>query len=157
MMSPARLLVVHPINPPHVMPLIEIAPPAAADPAIVARTVAFWQALGKIPVVLEKEVTGFVAKRLAYALLREAIHLVDEGVVDVQDVDRVIENSMGMRWARAGPFKSYNSGGGEGGIEDLFKSISTTIQACWDDQGKVNMGGPWEDKVYSQTKAAYKK
>jgi 3-hydroxyacyl-CoA dehydrogenase len=153
----ARLLVAHPINPPHVMPLIEIAPSAAADPAIVTRTVEFWKGLGKVPVVLKKEVTGFVANRLAYALFREAIYLVDEGVVDVEDIDRVMVNSMGMRWARAGPFKSYDAGGGDGGIERLMRNVGEMIQACWDDQGKVNMGEQWEEKIYRQTRAAYRK
>lgn len=152
-----RLLVAHPINPPHVMPLIEIGPPPGADPAMVARTVAFWKALGKVPVVLKKEVTGFVANRLAFALFREAIHLVDEDVVDVQDIDRVMENSMGIRWARAGPFKSYEAGGGDAGIEGLMKNIGKMMQDCWNDQGKANMGEPWEEKVYEQTRMAYRK
>ena len=111
--------------------------------------------MGKVPVLLKKETTGFVGNRLAFALLREAIHLVNEGVASVEDIDDVMTNSLGPRWAIAGPFKSYQAGGGEGGIEAFIKNVGGTIQACWDDSGKVNMGQGWEKDIYNQTSEAY--
>jgi 3-hydroxyacyl-CoA dehydrogenase len=147
--------VVHPYNPPHVMPLIELVPSPATDPAVVARTEKYWKGLGREPVVMGKEATGFVANRLAFVLLREAIHLVNEGVVSVPDLDRVVESSMGPRWAVAGPFKSYHMGGGAGGLEGFMKNIGGTVQACWDDAGRENVGDGWEKEVFRQTKEAY--
>lgn len=155
MTSKTRVLVVHPYNPPHVMPLIEIVPSPSTCPSVVSRTVEFWKTLGRSPVVLKKEITGFVANRLAFALLREAIHIVNEGVVDVAELDQVVEASMGPRWAKAGPFKSYAAGGGERGFEGFMEKIGKTIQSCWDDIGTVNLGENWEREVYRQTKAAY--
>ena len=151
----SRLIVVHPWNPPHVMPLIEVVPSPRTNLKVISQTMEFWKSMGKVPVLLKKETTGFVGNRLAFALLKEAIHLVNEGVASVEDIDSVMQNSLGPRWAISGPFKSYQAGGGEGGIEAFFKNIGGTIQACWDDSGKVNMGGGWEKSIYNQTKEAY--
>jgi len=155
MVNPSRLVVVHPYNPPHVMPLIEIVPSPATDPKVMTRTEKYWKDLGREPVVMGKEVTGFVANRLAFVLLREAIHLVNEGVVSVRDLDRVVESSMGPRWAVAGPFKSYHMGGGAGGFEGFMNNVGGTIQACWDDAGREKFGEGWEKKVFQQTREAY--
>ena len=151
----SRLVVAHPWNPPHIMPLIEVVPSPHTDPIVILRTMDFWKSMGKVPVLLQKETTGFVGNRLAFALLREAIHLVYEGVASVEDIDDVMTNSLGPRWAIAGPFKSYQAGGGEGGIEAFMKNIGGTIQACWDDSGEVNMGQGWETDIYNQTNEAY--
>ena len=151
----SRLIVAHPWNPPHVMPLIEVVPSPHTSPKVILRTMDFWRNMGKVPVHLQKETTGFVGNRLAFALLREAIHLVNEGVASVEDIDSIMENSLGPRWAISGPFKSYQAGGGEGGIEAFFKNVGGTVQACWDDTGKVNIGEGWEKNIYHQTKEAY--
>lgn len=155
MKDPSRLIVAHPWNPPHVMPLIEVVPSPHTSPKVISRTLEFWKSMGKVPVLLQKEATGFVGNRLAFALLREAIHLVNDGVASVEDIDSVMQHSLGPRWAISGPFKSYQAGGGEGGIEAFFKNIGGTVQACWDDAGKVNMGEGWEKNIYNQTMEAY--
>ncbi|KAJ6145825.1 hypothetical protein N7470_009720 [Penicillium chermesinum] len=126
----ARLLVVHPFNPPHLMPLIEIVPgPDTALPRVDFVTEYFGAVPGPAgvrgasdaaskhyrPVVLGKEMPGFVGNRLAFALLREAVYLVQEGVVSVRDLDKLMMASLGPRWAGSGVFESYHAGGGEGG------------------------------------------
>lgn len=121
------------------MPLLKIVPCPDSDPKLVEQTVNYWKHLGKVPVVLGKECTGFVANRLAFALLREALNLVNEGVVSVEQADTIVASSS-SRWAVAGPFKSYHIGGGVGGIESFMNNIGGTIQACWEDLGAVKMG-----------------
>ena len=155
MNDPSRLLVVHPYNPPHVMPLLEVVPSPSTSQDVVDRTLEYWKSLGRAPVVIKQECTGFVANRLAFVLLREAIHLVKEGVVTVEEVDKIVETSMGPRWAVAGPFKSYHAGGGKGGLEAFFANIGGTVQECWDDSGKVNVGDGWEEDIFRQTKDVY--
>ncbi|KAI8938828.1 hypothetical protein NX059_004690 [Plenodomus lindquistii] len=150
-----RVIVVHPYNPPHIMPLLELVPSPSTSPAVISQTQTFWQQRGRIPIHVKKETTGFVANRLAFALLREAIHLVDEGVVSVAEVDAIVEASMGPRWAVAGPFKSYSAGGGEGGLEAFFRNIGGTVQGCWEEGGRVNVGGGWEGEVFRQAREAY--
>lgn len=151
----SRLLVVHPYNPPHVMPLLEVVPSPFTSQDLIDRTLAYWKSLGRAPVVIKQECTGFVANRLAFVLLREAIHLVKEGIVTVEELDRIVETSMGPRWAVAGPFKSYHAGGGKGGLEAFFANIGGTVQQCWDDSGRVNVGDGWEEDVFQQTKDTY--
>lgn len=155
MKDPSRLVVVHPYNPPHVMPLLEVVPSPSTSQDVIERTLQYWKSLGRAPVVIKQECTGFVANRLAFVLLREAIHLVKEGIVTVEELDKIVETSMGPRWAVAGPFKSYHAGGGKGGLEAFFANIGGTVQQCWDDSGKVNVGDGWEEDVFCQTKDAY--
>ena len=155
MVDKSRLVVVHPYNPPHVMPLLEVVLSPSTAQNIVDRTLKYWRGLGRTPVVIKKECTGFVANRLAFALFREAVHLVREGVVSAEEIDRIVETSMGPRWAVAGPFKSYTAGGGVAGLEGFFKNIGGTVQGCWDDAGTPNVGDGWEDEIFRQTREAY--
>jgi len=155
MKNPSRLLVVHPYNPPHIMSLLEVVPSPSTSQHVIDRTLQYWKALGRAPVVIKQECTGFVANRLAFVLLREAIHLVKEGIVTVEELDEIVESSMGPRWAVAGPFKSYHAGGGEGGLEAFFANIGGTVQQCWDASGRPNVGDGWEEDVFRQTKDAY--
>lgn len=155
MTDKTRLLVVHPYNPPHIMPLLELVPSPDTSPNAISRTEEFWCQRGRVPILIKKEITGFVANRLAFALLRESIHLVDSGVVSISDLDRIVESSMGPRWAVAGPFKSYHAGGGPAGLEGFFNNIGQTVQDCWDDAGNVNVGEGWEQKIFSEAREVY--
>jgi 3-hydroxyacyl-CoA dehydrogenase len=155
MQDKSRLLVVHPYNPPHIMPLLELVPSPETSESVIERTQAFWRARGRVPIHIKKEAIGFVANRLAFALLREAVHLVDAGVVSVEEVDKIVESSMGPRWAVAGPFKSYHAGGGPAGLEGFFKNIGGTVQECWADAGTVNVGDGWEEKLFREAKQVY--
>ena len=151
----SRLLVVHPYNPPHVMPLLEVVPSSSTSEEVIERTLKYWRKLGRTPVVIKQECTGFVANRLAFALFREAIHLVKEGIVTAEECDKIVETSMGPRWAVAGPFKSYHAGGGKGGLEAFFANIGGTVQECWADSGTEHVGEGWESDIFRQTKEAY--
>ncbi|KAM0717936.1 hypothetical protein Q7P37_006268 [Cladosporium fusiforme] len=157
----SRLVVVHPYNPPHIMPLLEVVPSSATSQEVVDRTLEYWRSLGRVPVVIRKECTGFVANRLAFALFREACSLVAQGVVSVEDLDSVVQASMGPRWTVAGPFKSYHAGGGEGGLQSFMEKIGTTVQGCWDASEKdvekagIDVGGAWQEDVCRQTDEAY--
>ena len=157
MKDPGRLLVVHPFNPPAIMPLIEIAPgPDTPEVAVeVARD--FWERVGYRPVVIEEETTGFVANRLAFALFREACALVRKGVVSVRDVDTIVENSVGLRWGVRGPFRSYHDGGGEGekgGLRAFLEKVGGTVRSLWAEGGGDVEAG-WEELVIWQTEEAY--
>jgi 3-hydroxyacyl-CoA dehydrogenase len=155
MKDPSRLLIVHPFNPPHLMPMLEVVPSDVTAKTVIERTIKYWKSIGMTPTVLKKEAQGFIANRLAFALFREALNIVSSGIATPKDVDRIVTGSMGPRWAIAGPFESYNAGGGPGGIEQFLEKLGGTIQACWDDQGSVNFGDGWEKQVCEETKEAY--
>ncbi|CZT14347.1 related to hydroxylacyl-CoA dehydrogenase [Ramularia collo-cygni] len=161
MQDKSRLLVCHPYNPPHIMPLLEVVRSPDTSDDVVERTLSYWRNLGRAPVVIRKECVGFVANRLAFALFREACSLVAQGVVGVEDLDEIVRTSMGPRWTVAGPFKSYHAGGGEGGLTSFMAKIGDTVQGCWNasdedmKRGNIVVGGPWQDDVCKQTQEAY--
>ncbi|AAK40952.1 3-hydroxyacyl-CoA dehydrogenase family protein [Saccharolobus solfataricus] len=117
---PERGVIAHPWNPPHLLPLVEIVPGEKTSKETVDLTREFMEKLDRVVVLLRKEVPGFIGNRLAFALFREAVNLVDEGVATVEDIDKVMTAAIGLRWAFMGPFLTYHLGGGEGGIEYFF-------------------------------------
>ena len=129
---PERMLVAHPFNPPHLVPLVElVGGPATSAPVIEAMRV-FYEGLGKVPVVLRKEVPGHVANRLAAALWREAVDLVDRGVASVEDVDKALRAGPGLRWALMGQHLIYHLGGGSGGYDAFIRTIGASFAAYYD-------------------------
>ncbi|MET8957014.1 3-hydroxyacyl-CoA dehydrogenase NAD-binding domain-containing protein [Streptomyces sp. NPDC004393] len=135
MAQPGRLVIGHPFNPPHLLPLVEVVPGEQTEPDTVKRTVAFYEALGKKPQVLHKEVPGFVANRLQAALFREAVNLVVQGVVTEQELDVIVTSSIGLRWAVAGPFRSFHVGGGPGGLPHFLQHLGPVWEDLWHDLG----------------------
>jgi len=118
---PERGVIAHPWNPPHLLPLVEVVPGERTSQEVLEATKDFMEKkLERVVVVLRKEVPGFIGNRLAFALFREAVHLVDMGVATVEDIDKVMTAAIGLRWAFMGPFLTYHLGGGEGGLEYFF-------------------------------------
>ncbi|ANZ39396.1 hydroxylacyl-CoA dehydrogenase [Lentzea guizhouensis] len=124
----SRVLIGHPFNPPHVIPLVEVVPGEQTSEESVDRAVAFYRSLGRTPVVERKEIPGFVGNRLQAALSREAAYLVEQGVVTPQDLDTVVTSSLGIRWATVGPFLGAHLGGGPGGYRHLAEHIGKSMQ-----------------------------
>lgn len=176
----SRLLVAHPFNPPHLMPLVEIVPGSETKTDRVEFVTRYFDATpGPLPlpsssesqsqsqkeegyyrpIILHKEISGFVGNRLAFALLREACHLVGEGVVSARDLDAIVMASLGPRWAGSGVFESYHAGGGEGGIGAFLQKLMPTIQPVWRDLGQPEIssegGEKWREMVVQQTEEAY--
>jgi 3-hydroxyacyl-CoA dehydrogenase len=113
---PERCLAAHPYNPPHLVPLVELAPGALTAPEALERAAAFYTAVGKVPVKLTRDLPGYLANRLSAALWREAVDLVLRGVATVDDVDKAVSYGPGLRWAAMGPHLLYDLGGGQEGI-----------------------------------------
>lgn len=136
---PERVVIGHPFNPPHMIPLVEVVGGAKASRAAVAAAMGFYRAVGKHPIELRKEVPGHLANRLQAALWREAIHMVAEGVASVADVDAAISEGPGLRWALMGPHLTFHLAGGQGGMEHFLHHIVPAMQAWWDDLGTPAM------------------
>ncbi len=123
---PARTLAAHPYNPPHLIPLVELAPGARTAPETLEAAREFYQGVGKEPVVLGRDVPGYIANRMSAALWREAIELVRRGVATVEDVDRAVSLGPGLRWAVMGPHLIYHLGGGVAGIRGHISHLTAT-------------------------------
>jgi len=128
---PERCVLGHPFNPPHIIPLVEIVGGAKTSEATIQAATAFYRALGKRPVRLNKEVPGHVANRLAAALYREVLYLVGEGVISVADIDDAVSYGPGLRWGVMGPNLLYKLGGGAGGMKHFFEQFTGPMTALW--------------------------
>jgi ketoreductase RED1 len=134
----SRIIVGHPFNPPELMPLVEVVPGTHTSDATVTTAVELYRALGRAPIVLRKELPGFVANRLQMALTREAQYLVENGVVSVADLDTALQNSLGLRWAAIGLFEGNALGGGPEGVRHLYEGVGK-------ETGAIELGTPSKD------------
>lgn len=132
MAEPGRLVVGHPFNPPHLLPLVELVGRSDAE---VARAKEFYLSLGKVPVVVHKEIRGHVANRLQRVLFEECVNLVEQGVVSMTELDDIVTNSVGVRWATVGPFLAFHLGGGPGGLRHMMAHLMPYIPE--DVQGRL--------------------
>ncbi|MDB5364418.1 MAG: 3-hydroxyacyl-CoA dehydrogenase [Rhodospirillales bacterium] len=144
---PERCVIGHPFNPPHLVPLVEIVGGAKTSEDTIERAAAFYTALGKRPVRLRKEVPGHVANRLQAAIMREAYHLVNEGVVSVADVDTALCWGPGLRWGIMGQVLLNHLGGGEGGIEHFFQQFTGPVTSWWNELGTPQLTPELQRKI----------
>lgn len=123
----SRCVVAHPVNPPHVVPVVEVLGGAHTDPLVVRRAVRFLERVGQTPVLLRKYVPGFLLNRMQAALVREAVSLVKEGITTPEGVDAVIREGLGLRWALLGPFGVANTNA-DGGLREYFARYTSSFQ-----------------------------
>jgi 3-hydroxybutyryl-CoA dehydrogenase len=119
---PERFAGMHWFNPPELVPLVEVVSGAATELGVAERLVAWVGALGKRPVHVRRDVEGFIANRIQYAVFREAFALVEAGVCDYADVDEVIKAGLGARWAAVGPFESLDLAG-----LDVYQAVASRL------------------------------
>ena len=103
-----RIMVAHPVNPPYLVPLVELSPAPWTSPRAVARARDLFARAGQSPVLLRKEITGFLLNRIQGAVLNEALNLYAEGYASVEDLDKVMKDGLGMRWSFMGPFETID-------------------------------------------------
>jgi 3-hydroxyacyl-CoA dehydrogenase len=140
--APERGLVVHPTNPPHIVPLVEIVPGERTSSRVVERSRILMEALGQRPIVCRKDVYGYVLNRLQMALAREAFWLAREGVAGVADIDAAVTDGLGLRWALLGPFAVEETNAAD--IEEGIRKFGPHIRALMDDVARHDM--PWPEE-----------
>ena len=123
----------HPLNPPELIPLVELLLAEDTDRALTEVLKGWLRALGRIPVTLRKPVRGNVANRIAAAVWREAIDLVLEGAIDVDDLDRAVSLGPGLSWAAAGPHLTYHLAAGQRGVSGFLQHLLQTFEELWSD------------------------
>lgn len=128
--DPTRILIGHPFNPPHLIPLVEVVPHRQTSPASISSAMSFYKSLGKRPILLHQEVPGFVSNRLQAAINNEAYSLISRGVVSAQDLDLAVTQGPGLRWALTGPIATNALGGGGGpqGFAQRFQRLGPAIR-----------------------------
>lgn len=144
---PERVVLGHPFNPPHLMPLVEVGGGKKTAEWAVDRAMAFYEATGKMPVRLRAEIPGHLANRLQAAVYREAVHLVAEGYATVADIDKAMAGGPGLRWAFMGPHMTYHLGGGAGGIAHYFDILGASQERRWAALGDPQLTDDVKQKI----------
>lgn len=136
---PDRILVAHPMNPPHLVPMVELVAGKQTSETALQVAEEVYASMHRVTIRVKKEVPGHLANRLTSALYREAVHLVAEGIADVEEVDKAIAYGPGMRWAFMGPHLTYHLGGGTGGYRGYLDHLGPTQENRWKDLGNPQL------------------
>jgi 3-hydroxyacyl-CoA dehydrogenase len=134
-LHPERVLVAHPMNPPHLIPMVELVAGRQTSAETMQTAEEFYRRMQRITIRVQKEVVGHLANRLTAALYREAVHIAAEGIATVEDIDKAITHGPGMRWALVGPHLTYHLGGGAGGYQAYLDHLGPTQEARWQELG----------------------
>jgi 3-hydroxyacyl-CoA dehydrogenase len=151
--DPSRVLIGHPFNPPHLIPLVEVVPHAGTSSASTSTAMKFYRSLGKNPILLRREVPGFVANRLQAAINAEAYSLISRGIVSAEDLDAAVTSGPGMRWAVNGPIitNTLGGGGGRDGFANRLERLGPSIRSWEEDIQKHRFD--WSDESVAKLKA----
>ncbi len=144
--DPKPLILGHPFNPPHLIPLVELTANEKTGSGILDRTEAFYEDIGKVTIRINKGLPGHVANRLQAAVWREAVHMAVEGVASVEDIDKAMWAGPGLRWAAMGPTTLFHLGAGEGGLQAFCDHFKDTFNGWWDGLGDPRL----DDDVIKQ-------
>jgi len=126
---PERVLIGHPFNPPHIIPLVEVVGGTKTSPDAIRQALAFYAAIGKKPIHLKKELPGHVGNRLQAALYREVMNLIQQDVLSVEDADVAVSYGPGLRWGVMGPSLQWHLGGGTGGIKHFMDHLMDPLES----------------------------
>jgi len=163
----ARCLVAHPVNPPHLVPVVELCGASWTARATIERAHAVMSAVGQVPVIVRRELDGFILNRLQGALLSEAMRLVGEGYVSPADLDKTVSEGLGLRWAFMGPFATIELNA-PGGIADyceryagIYRQLAAhpPAPAVWDDVNARKVAaalGPAPDAEAREARTAWR-
>ena len=133
--APDPLILGHPFNPPHLIPLVELTANAKTGAGVLDRTEAFYADIGKVTIRINKGMPGHVANRLQAAVWREAVHMAIEGVASIEDIDKAMWAGPGLRWAAMGPTTLFHLGAGDAGLQGFCDHFKDTFNGWWDDLG----------------------
>jgi len=147
-----RCIVAHPVNPPHVVPIVELCPAPWTSPEILARARNLHERAGQVPITVRREVQGFILNRLQAALLMEAWRLVDEDYVSVEDLDKTIKDGLGLRWSFMGPFETIDLNA-PGGVRDYAARYG---QSLYEQVASIRPK-PWGEALVSKIEAERRK
>ncbi len=149
----ARCLVAHPVNPPHLVPLVELVGAPWTDPGVVARTRVLMEQVGQVPVTALRETSGFVLNRLQAALVAEAFRLVRDGVMTVADVDACVKDGLGLRWSFMGPFETIDLNA-PGGVADYAERFGPLLAGITQEQTPYDYDAATVGRVAETRRAA---
>ena len=128
---PDRTIIGHPFNPVYLCPGIEVVPGKKTHKKFLNKANKFYKSISMNPIMVKKELPGYLADRLQEALWREALHIVNEGYASTKDLDRAIEDGPGLRWSLMGTFLTFHLAGGKLGMKHMLKQFGPALKLPW--------------------------
>ena len=150
--NPSRAIIAHPFNPVYMLPGVEIVPGKRTSKKTLNQAKKFYESISMNPIMLKKELPGFLSDRLQEALWREALHIVNEGYASTQDLDRAIEDGPGMRWSLMGTFLTFHLAGGKYGMKHMLEQFGPALKLPWTKLKAPKLSKKLSDRVISGTR-----
>jgi 3-hydroxyacyl-CoA dehydrogenase len=144
---PERVIIGHPFNPPHIVPLVEVVGGSKTSPEVVQQALSFYASIGKKAIHLKKELPGHVANRLQAALYREMLYIIEQGVLSVEDTDAAVSYGPGLRWGVMGQSLQWHLGGGAGGINHFMEHLMNGLAGMMKILGTPNVTPELKQKI----------
>jgi len=144
---PERVVIGHPFNPPHIIPLVEVVGGSKTSPDAVQQALAFYTSIGKKAIHLKKELPGHVANRLQAALYREMLYLIEQDVLSVADADDAVSWGPGLRWGVMGPNLQFHLAGGSGGIQHFLEGVFAGLAPVFKSLGDPSINADLKQKI----------
>ena len=150
--NPKRFVIGHPFNPVYILPLVEVVPGNKTSRNTVLSASKFYESLSMKPLILKKELPGYLSDRLQEALWREALHIINEGYATTQDLDRSIIHGPGLRWSLMGTFLTFHLAGGKEGMAHMLRQFGPALKLPWTKLKAPKLSKKLSTKIISGTK-----
>ena len=150
--NPARTMIGHPFNPVYMCPGVEIVPGKKTKKIFLNKANKFYKSISMNPIMVKKELPGYLADRLQEALWREALHIVNEGYASTKDLDRAIEDGPGLRWSLMGIFLTYHLAGGKAGMKHMLEQFGPALKLPWTKLKAPKLSKKLSSRVISGTR-----
>ena len=150
--NPARTMIGHPFNPVYMCPGVEIVAGKKTKKSFLKKANKFYKSISMNPIMVKKELPGYLADRLQEALWREALHIINEGYASTKDLDRAIEDGPGLRWSLMGIFLTYHLAGGKDGMKHMLEQFGPALKLPWTKLKAPTLSKKLSKKIINGTK-----
>ena len=150
--NPSRTIIAHPFNPVYMLPGVELVPGKKTKKNFLNKANKFYKSVSMNPIVLKKELPGYLSDRLQEALWREALHIVNEGYASTKDLDRAIEDGPGMRWSLMGTFLTFHLAGGNAGMKHMLEQFGPALKLPWTKLKAPKLSKELSNRIISGTR-----
>ncbi len=150
--NPSRTIIAHPFNPVYMLPGVEIVPGKKTRKNFLKKAYKFYKSVSMNPIMIKKELPGYLSDRLQEALWREALHIVNEGYASTEELDRAIEDGPGMRWSLMGTFLTFHLAGGNAGMKHMLEQFGPALKLPWTKLKAPRLSNKLSNRVIGGTK-----
>ena len=150
--NPSRTIIAHPFNPVYMLPGVEIVPGKRTKKNFLKKAYKFYKSISMNPIMIKKELPGYLSDRLQEALWREALHIVNEGYASTKELDRAIEDGPGMRWSLMGTFLTFHLAGGNAGMKHMLEQFGPALKLPWTKLKAPRLSNKLSNRVITGTR-----